>query len=102
MNTWSNRLVCEATLQAADELKGNIREALEHTGHMTLATMARQPHIIEAVNRARAIIDKATWETLNRPGVELTEEQRRAAKLVWDMLPGYTCLMDAVAILARL
>jgi hypothetical protein len=101
MNRWADRLVSEATLQAADEL-GSIRKALDETGHITLATMARQPHVIEAVNRAREIVDKATWETLNRPGEELTEEQRRAAKLVWDMLPGYTCLMDAVAILARL
>lgn len=101
--TYANRLVSEATLQLLDECGDrNHVDVIRESGHMTLATMARQPATIAAVNKAREFVDKITWANLNRPSAKLNDTQRTVAKLVWDTLPGYTCLMDAVSILARL
>lgn len=101
MRNWNNRLVTEATLQAADEL-GSVGEALRSTGHESLATIARKPNVIAAVNKAREVFPKEHWQKLNRPSSNISEDERRALLPVWNALPGYTCMMDAIAILARL
>jgi len=100
---YRNRLFAEATMQLLDE-GYTAHEAIQQ-GHETLATMARRPNTIAAVNRARDVAPKDRWATLDTPHgntVVMTDAERSAANAVWRTLPGYTCLMDAVTIIARL
>jgi hypothetical protein len=98
--SYFDRLVTEATLQEADEY-GSISEALRHSGHETLATIARKPQVIAAINRAREVASKERWAELCRRW-DPTEAERKAASQVLDMMPGYCCLNDAANITARL
>src|SRR5262245_43153229 len=101
--SYANRLLSEATLQLLDEAgERSHADVIRESGHITLATMARQPATIAAVNLARETVSKDRWAELNRGSAQLSDAERAAAGPVWDTLPGYTCLMDAVSILARL
>lgn len=100
MREYADRLVTEATLQIADET-GSICAALATTGHDLLSTIAKQPEVIASVNRARAVLGKEHWEGVSPTG-PLTPLERGVASAVLNHMPGYCCLMDAVAILARL
>jgi len=100
MRTYSDRLVTEATLQIAEET-GSIVDALDRSGHEVLATIAKRPEVIASVNRARAVLGKEHWEGVSPTG-PLTPLERGVASAVLNHMPGYCCLMDAVAILARL
>jgi len=102
MKTYRDRLVTEATLQYADNAACGILEAIRATGHLSLATMAREPATIAAVNNVRGRIPKERWEELNRPSARLSDDEYREAVTVLRTLPGYCCAMDAVSILARL
>lgn len=102
MNTYSNRLVTEATLEIMDEMDCGVREALDYGGHKTLATIARDPAVVAGVNYARSIFPKDDWAAINRAGAAIPDEYRLAAMKTWDAMPGYTCLADAVSIIARL
>src|SRR5262249_873527 len=107
MATYFERLVTEATLQAADAC-GSISEALAQTGHQPLATIARNPQIIAAINRAREIPPKDRWRELCSPAgfspdwPLRTEAENRAASAILAQLPGYCCLNDAMNLAARL
>lgn len=97
MMPYGNRLLAESTLyeiETTHEMP---------PGHITLATMARCPETVAAVNRARERIAIDRWRELNRAAVHvhLTDEERAAATETWLTLPGYTCIMDAISIIAR-
>lgn len=92
------RLYCEAAAEAIDA--GQLDEA---KGYVTLAAMARNPATVAAVNIARETVSKDDWFTLARNHCRgMTDAQRAGASGVLRTLPGYACLADAVAILARL
>jgi len=117
MRTFADRLVSSATLDES-ETWGSVGEALARTGQVTLATMARNPKTISAVNLCREQVGAAgdtlpggakdRLQELNRGAHRMmnptkpTEEERKAVNEVWDTLPGYTCFIDALAIAARL
>lgn len=102
MATYRQRLVTEATLAIMDEMQCGLREAMEYGGHKSLATIARDPAVVAGVNYARSIFPKDSWASINTAGAAIPEDYRRAAMLTWNAMPGYTCLADAVAIIARL
>ena len=100
--SYANRLRTEAELQDIDA-------GLDTRGqYQTLATMARKPATIAAVNKAREVASKDRYWHLNKTAARMigaeepSEAERNAIKAVWDTLPGYTCFMDALAITARL
>lgn len=99
MRTHFNRLVSEATLYAQDN-----GEDFATTGHQTLATIARKPEVIAAVNRAREVASKDRWRELcvGLCPPQPTPAERDAANAVWAVMPGYTCWNDAANICARL
>lgn len=98
--SYFTRQVTEATLQAADEY-GSISEALRYTGHLCLASIARQPGVIAAINKAREVASKDRWSELCRDW-QPTEAEHKAIGLVLANMPGYACLNDAANITARL
>lgn len=98
--SYFDRLVTEATLQAADDC-GSVSEALRLEGHLTLTTIARKPEVIAAVNRAREVATKDRWRELCFHW-EPTAAELKAASAMLDAMPGYCCLNDAANIAARL
>jgi hypothetical protein len=94
--TYANRMWPEAVMQRADE-------GYDAGGMQTLATMARKPETIAAVNKAREISSKDRYSALNRNvAKDETEQEHKAVVAVWKTMPGYTCYMDALTITARL
>lgn len=102
MTTYHDRLVCEATLQYADEYDVPLSEAIHDTGHATLATMAKKPDTRSEVAKARDVADKDRWAEICRDFESITPQERNALKNVWATMPTYTCLADAAVITARL
>ena len=86
-----NRQHCEAALQEMDEgLESKMK---------TLFDMALNPETHVAVVSARKATTQSRWQEVNKRG-DPTEGERAIINVVWDTLPGYTCFMDAVAIVA--
>ena len=98
MQSWTNRQFAVDTLE-------RLANGDDVRGHVALATMCRNKATIAAVNRAREAVSKDRWHEIDAAGwmrEVMTDAERDTAKAVWRTMPGYTCLADAVTILARL
>ena len=103
---YHNRQVTESTLQLMDD-GYTLGHALAITNG-SLATMAKKPKTIAAINRARKVSTKERYAELNKGAgrmldpLEPTTAEREAINAVWRTLPGNTCFKDALTITARL
>ena len=102
MFKYNQRTVTDTVLQYIDENNCSVAEALRQTGEQPLSTLARSPEVIAAVNKAREAFPKDAWKSVQGFHTPVPDDMRRAAMPVWDALPGYTSLADAIQIIARL
>ena len=101
MRTFHDRQVPSAVLDDADASGESIGATLAHVCYLTLATIAKKPATIAAVNHARTVADKDRWRELCRDW-HPTEGERAAVVALLKTMPGYCCLNDAASIAARL
>lgn len=66
----------------------------------SLFQMGKNPATAEILLKVRGLKTRERWAELAQDTDLMSEEDRRIVGLVWETLPGTTCLMDAIRLIA--